>query len=151
MMIRLAKIILPFFMLMSVFFNTAQVFAQGAVTADNTSDPSLVGKFIPKCLIDPPTGVAATEGQCRSISIFVILLLNIANYLFSIVGALALLFFIYGGFTLILSRGNSEQTGKGIEIITAAVIGLVVVFGAYMLVRFLGEAIGLKSEFMLKP
>lgn len=135
----LVKIILPFFMLMSVFFSTTQVFAQGET----------VGKFIPKCLIDPPTGDARKEGQCRSISIFVILLLNVANYLFTIVGALALLFFIYGGFTLILSRGNSEQTTKGIGIITAAVIGLVVVFGAYMLVRFLGEAIGLKEAYML--
>lgn len=146
-MSRFVKIVLPFLMLMSLIFNVTQVFAQGV----DGKDPSLVGKFIPKCLIDPPTGDPTTEGQCRSISIFVILLLNVANYLFSIVGALALLFFIYGGFTLILSRGNSEQTGKGIEIVTAAVIGLVVVFGAYMLVRFLGEAIGLKSEFMLKP
>ncbi len=136
---RFVKIIIPFLMLMSVFFNTTQVFAQG----------EMVGKFIPKCLIDPPTGDARTEGQCRSISIFVILLLNIANYLFSIVGALALLFFIYGGFTLILSQGSSEQTQKGKDIIIAAIIGLVIVFSAYMLVRFLGEAIGLKSEFML--
>lgn len=133
------KIILPFFMLVSMFFNTAQVFAQGET----------VGKFIPKCLIDPPTGIPADEKECRSISIFVILLLNIANYLFTIVGALALLFFIYGGFTLILSRGNSEQTSKGIEIITAAFIGLVVVFGAYMLVRFLGEALDLKEAYRL--
>ncbi len=142
------KIIVPFLMLMSVFFNVTQVFAQGATIVDNP--PTLVGKFIPKCVIDPPTGNAADEGQCRSISIFIILLLNVANYLFTIVGALALLFFIYGGFTLILSRGNSEQTSKGIEIITAAVIGLVVVFGAYMLVRFLGEALGLKEVYQLK-
>ena len=77
------------------------------------------------------------------------MLLQVANYLFSIVGALALLFFIYGGFTLILSRGNAEQTSKGIGIISAAVIGLVIVFGAYMLVRFLGTAIGLKTEYRL--
>ncbi len=146
-MSRFVKIVVSFLIIISAFFNVTQVFAQGV----DGKDSSLVGKFIPKCVIDPPTGNPADEGQCRSISIFVILLLNVANYLFSIVGALALLFFVYGGFTLILSRGNSEQTGKGVEIITAAVIGLVVVFGAYMLVRFLGEAIGLKSEFILNP
>ncbi len=139
-MSRIVKIILPFFLLMSIFFQPPQVFAQGET----------VGKFIPKCLIDPPTGQRETEGECRSISIFVILLLNVANYLFSIVGALALLFFIYGGFTLILSQGNSEQTSKGKDIIVAAIIGLVVVFSAYMLVRFLGEALGLKEAYMLK-
>ena len=143
-MSKLSKIILPFFILVSIFFNVAPALAQGP----------LVGKFIPKCVIDPPTGnhpEDGSEGQCRSISIFVILLLNVANYLFTIVGALALLFFIYGGFMLILSQGKSEQLQKGKEIILAAVIGLIIVFSAYMLVSFLGEAIGLKKEFMLNP
>ena len=126
-------------MLSPVFFSTAHVFAQ---TGDS--------KFIPQCVLDNPTGDPITEGQCRSVSIYVVLLLNVANYLFGIVGALALLFFIYGGFTLILSRGSPEQVKKGTEIVAAAVIGLVVVFGAYMLVKFLGTAVGLKGNFMLK-
>ncbi|OGH91473.1 MAG: hypothetical protein A2534_00505 [Candidatus Magasanikbacteria bacterium RIFOXYD2_FULL_39_9] len=138
-MSRASKIVLFFIVTFSVFFNTAYVFAQTE------------SKFIPDCVLRNPTGInrGADEGECRSISIYVILLLNVANYLFGIVGALALLFFIYGGFTLIISRGNSEQTKKGIEIITAAVIGLVIVFGAYMLVQFLGKAVGLKGPFML--
>lgn len=107
-------------------------------------------KFIPQCALDAPTGEAVDEGECRSVSIYIFLALNIVNYLFGIIGALALLFFIYGGFTMILSRGNAEQTKKGIEIITAAIIGLIVVFGAYMLVRFLGTAVGLKSEYRLQ-
>ncbi|MBI2037895.1 MAG: hypothetical protein HYT15_03115 [Candidatus Magasanikbacteria bacterium] len=138
-MSKLSKFIFVFFILTSVFFNATQVLAQ---TADS--------KFIPQCALDNPTGDPATEGECRSVSVYVILLLNVVNYLFGIVGALALLFFIYGGFTLILSRGNAEQTKKGTEIITAAIIGLVVVFGAYMLVRFLGTAVGLKGGYGLK-
>ncbi len=136
---KFVKIIFVFLLWTSVFFNAAQVLAQ---TGDS--------KFIPQCALDNPTGDPATEGECRSVSVYVILLLNVVNYLFGIVGALALLFFIYGGFTLILSRGNAEQTKKGTEIITAAIIGLVVVFGAYMLVRFLGTAVGLKGGYGLK-
>jgi amino acid transporter len=147
-MSRFVKIILPFLILLSVFFITSHVSAQSTAGGNNSS-PDLVGKFIPKCVIDPPTGFAGNEGECRSISIFVILLLNIANYLFSIVGALALLFFIYGGFVLILSQGSSEQTQKGKDIIIAAVIGLVVVFSAYILVRFLGEALDLDKAYRL--
>ena len=79
-------------MLGSAFFNVAQVFAQS--------------KFIPQCVLNNPTGDPRDERvdgeDCRSVSIYIILLLKIANYLFGIVGALALLFFIYGGFTLIL-------------------------------------------------
>lgn len=145
---RFLKILLPVFMLVCVASNATQLLAQEASTAA-PPEPELVGKFIPKCVIDPPTGDPKTEGQCRSISIYIILLLNIVNYLFGIVGALALLFFIYGGFTLILSRGKSEQTEKGKEIIVAAVVGLVIVFSAYMLVRFLGEAVGLKEVYKL--
>jgi len=132
---RFTKIIFLSAMLVSVFFSAGQVFAQS--------------KFIPQCALDNPTGNAATEGECRSVSVFVTLLINIASYLFTVVGALALLFFIYGGFTLILSRGSTEQVKKGKDIMVAAVIGLVIVFGAYMLVRFLGTAVGLKGGYTL--
>lgn len=142
-MIRFSKF-LSAFLLLGTLFNASHVLAQEVSGRPSDS------KFIPQCVLDNPTGNPATEGQCRSVSIYVVLLLNVANYLFGIVGALALLFFIYGGFTLILSRGSSEQTKKGVEIITAAIIGLMVVFGAYMLVRFLGTAVGLKGDFMLK-
>jgi len=57
--------------------------------------------------------------------------------------------FIYGGFTLILSHGSSEQVKKGKDILVAAIVGLVIVFSAYMLVRFLGTAVGLKDIYKL--
>lgn len=139
-MSRFSKIALFFFVIAAQFLSVLPVVAQ-------TTSAS---KFIPQCALDAPTGNPADEGECRSVSIYIILALNIINYLFGIVGALALIFFIYGGFTLILSRGNSEQTKKGMEIIAAAIIGLIVVFGAYMLVRFLGTAVGLKSDYRLQ-
>lgn len=143
-MYRFSKIIFISVMLTATFFNVGQVLAQGG--------EATVSRFIPNCALDTekyPLGSKSTEGDCRSVSVFVTLLINIANYLFSIVGALALLFFIYGGFTLILSRGATEQVKKGKDIMVAAVIGLIIVFGAYMLVRFLGTAIGLKGGYTL--
>lgn len=139
-MSRLTKLLFILLLSVSAFVNVGQVLAQSTATS----------KFIPDCVLNPPTGDPADEGECRSVSIYIILLFNLVNYLFGIVGALALLFFIYGGFTMILSRGNSEQTKKGVEIISAAIIGLIVVFGAYMLVRFLGTTVGLKSVYELK-
>ena len=134
-MTKISKLIFISAMLTAVFFNVGQVFAQS--------------KFIPPCALSSDIGSVAKEGECRSVSVFVTLLINIASYLFTIVGALALLFFIYGGFTLILSRGATEQVKKGKDIMVAAVIGLVIVFGAYMLVRFLGTAVGLKGDYTL--
>ena len=81
-------------------------------------------------------------GGCRDVGIFVQLAIAVGKYIFTIIGALALLFFIYGGFTLILSQGNSEKVKKGMGIMAAAFVGLVIVFGAYFLVQFLSSAVG---------
>ena len=77
------------------------------------------------------------------------LLMNVANYLFGFIGALALLFFVYGGFTLILSQGNAEKVKKGFGIMSAAAIGIIIAFGAYALISFLGTSLGIKSDFKL--
>ncbi|MDO8509875.1 MAG: pilin, partial [bacterium] len=106
-----------------------------------------LSKIIPNCLLGDPSKNTAEDLKCRDVGIFVMFLINVARYLFTIIGALALVMFIYGGFTLILSQGSSEKVKKGTEIITAAVIGLVIMFGAYMLVQYLGEAVSIKSDF----
>src|SRR3989344_888909 len=49
--------------------------------------------FIPSCAFDDKL-----SDECKDVGIFIILLINIANYLFTIIGGLALLIFIYGGF-----------------------------------------------------
>lgn len=135
-MSRFSKIIFTAMILASAIFNVGQVFAQGSA-------------FIPPCALSSDVGSVAKEGECRSISIFVIMLLNFTSYLFTIVGALALLAFIYGGFILILSRGTPDQVKKGKDAMVAAIIGLVIVFGAYILVRFLGQAVGLQDYYKL--
>lgn len=109
-------------------------------------------RFIPDCALENnlPTDNGAVTGECGDVSIFVWLLLNASNYLFAIIGAIALAVFVYGGFLLIISQGNEEKITKGMDAIKAAVIGLVVAFGGYFLIRFLGEAIGLKEAFRLQ-
>lgn len=53
-----------------------------------------------------------------------------------VVGSIALLMVIYGGFTWMLAAGNSEKIKKGRDIIVWAMLGLVVIFTSYALVRF---------------
>ena len=142
-MSRFSKFVFIFLTFTPLFSGVGFVFAQTGLSAPKES------KFIPQCALNNPTGKPADEGECRSVSIFVIMLLNFASYLFTIVGALALLFFIYGGFTLILSRGAPDAVKKGKDILVASIVGLIIVFGAYMLVRFLGTAVGLKSDYLL--
>ncbi len=108
------------------------------------ASPRGVQKFIPACLFEE-----RLSPDCKNINIFVELLINIARFLFTIVGAVALAAFIYGGFVLILSQGSSEKVKKGTDAMVAALIGLIIVFSAYMLVRFLGKAIQIQPTYEL--
>lgn len=67
---------------------------------------------------------------------------KIINAALGVVGSLALIMFIYGGFTWMLAAGNAEAVTKGKNIIIWATIGLVVIFSAYALVKFVISGIG---------
>jgi len=67
---------------------------------------------------------------------------QVINSIFGIVGSLALVMFIYGGFLWLTSAGSAEQVKKGKDIFIWAVIGLVVIFSAYSLVRFVIQGVG---------
>jgi hypothetical protein len=69
------------------------------------------------------------------------LIRNIINAALGIVGSLALLMFIYGGFTWMLAAGNEQAVEKGKNILTWATVGLVVIFASYSLVDFVIKAI----------
>lgn len=70
-----------------------------------------------------------------------ILVGNIINFILGFVGTIALVLFIYGGFTWMLSAGSPDKVKKGKNIIVWAVIGLFVVFTAYILVRFVIQGV----------
>lgn len=100
-------------------------------------DPNYNGP-IPKC---------ALEGDCRDVNDLLLLLVNYGNMSFALAGSLALLVFVIGGITMILSFGNADKTKKGMEMIVTAVIGLVILFAAYLIVNFVLDALGVKSTF----
>lgn len=58
-----------------------------------------------------------------------------------VVGSLALLMFIYGGFVWMTSAGNSEKVEKGKNILIWATVGLVVIFSAYAMASFIIDAV----------
>ncbi len=54
-----------------------------------------------------------------------------------LVGSLALVIFIYGGFVWMTASGNVESVTKGKNILIWATIGLVIIFTSYTLVYFI--------------
>ncbi|MFA6424326.1 MAG: pilin [Candidatus Magasanikbacteria bacterium] len=108
---------------------------------------STLSEWITKC--GKGGKIETWEPECKDITIFVSLLLTIVSYLFGIIGALALGAFVYGGFVLILSQGNPEKVKQGTGVMINAVIGLLVAFGGYVLISYLGEILELRKEFRL--
>ena len=84
------------------------------------------------CLDNPLAGVADSPNQ---------LIGQIINGVLGIVGSLALVMFIYGGFVWMLAAGSSEKVQKGKDILIWATLGLVVIFSAYAVVKFVIEGI----------
>jgi phage shock protein PspC (stress-responsive transcriptional regulator) len=61
---------------------------------------------------------------------------GIINIVLGFLGILATLLILYGGFTWMMSQGNSEKIDKAKGIIGAGVVGLVIIFVAYAIARF---------------
>lgn len=94
-----------------------------------------------------PLPPCAFSGTCRSVNDLLQLLINFGKGMFAVLGSVAFAFFVYGGFTMILSMGNAEKQKKGQQILVAAVIGLVIAFSAYMLINFMLDALGVAPDF----
>lgn len=57
------------------------------------------------------------------------------------VGGIALLVFIYGGFQWLTALGNPEKIKKGRDIMLWAILGIAIMFGSYIVARFIIVAI----------
>lgn len=69
------------------------------------------------------------------------------DILLALSGSVALLFFIYGGITFLISGGSSEKVSKGKQIIINSIIGLIIVFTSFMIIQFTMDALGYSSVF----
>jgi hypothetical protein len=84
-------------------------------------------------------------GNCGNYELndFIILAINISRWILGIVGSLTLLMFIYGGFIFLISAGSNEKIGEAKKIITAAVIGLLIVLGSFLIIKFVLSSMGI--------
>jgi hypothetical protein len=58
-----------------------------------------------------------------------------------IVGSIALLMFVYGGFLMLISQGDAAKIKKGRDALIWAAAGLVVIFGSYIFVSYILSAV----------
>lgn len=70
---------------------------------------------------------------------------SIVPILFVIAGLILLFYLIWGGFSLMLSKGDPKAVEAAKGRITNAIIGFVIIFVAYWLVQLLGLVFGVKQ------
>ena len=75
-------------------------------------------------------GTGATQGSWQNI------LTTVTNYVFIIAGVIAFIYLIYSGFIYLTAGGNPDAAKKGQTGILNAIIGLVIIFLAFAIVRF---------------
>jgi hypothetical protein len=68
---------------------------------------------------------------------------NIYNFIvYDIASPLALLALTIGGVLILISAGNANLLGTGKKIVYAAIIGLALVWGSYLIINFILTSIG---------
>lgn len=80
------------------------------------------------------------DGNC-GISDILAVFINLAEFLLGIVGAVALGYFVYGGFRFIISRGNKSEVDAAMGTLKAATIGIIIIFLSGVMVRFTTQAL----------
>jgi len=85
------------------------------------------------------------QGNCGDYELddFIVLAIKVSQWILGIVGSLSLLMFIYGGLSFLISTGSSDKITKAKDIIVAAIIGLVIVFSSYLIIKFVMQSMGL--------
>lgn len=66
---------------------------------------------------------------------------RVINFVLGLIGSVSLLMFVYGGLTWMTSAGSNEKIKKGRDIIVWSVIGLAIVFTAYIMVKFVIQSL----------
>lgn len=128
------KLFLSFLLISSFLLLTSLVLAQGdPLPGGGDPKTSTQTQSAPIVRLDNPLGSDVTIPG---------LIGRVISAILGIVGSLALVMFIYGGFTWMLAAGNNEKVKKGKDILVWAAIGLIVIFSSYALVRFVIESIG---------
>ena len=102
---------------------------------------------VPKGYVGPLPACSFSYKGCRDINDFLTFFINLGKTLFEVIGTFAFVMFIYGGFTMILSMGNAEKVKKGQEFLVAALVGIIIAFGAYLMIDFVLDALQVGKDF----
>lgn len=127
------KFIIGSLFAIAILFTVAPAWAQTNIVDTDSPDKSSSSS---KC---------TTKYDCGNYTLddIVMIAIRASKWILGIVGSLALLMFVYGGFMFLISAGSSDKVSKAKTIITAAVVGLIIVFSSYLIIQFVLKTVGI--------
>ena len=120
-----------------LFFTFSGINATEPIGQRSTCDPgwySSIQEYGGRGLFSDVSEDCWACGNC-TLCDFLTFTTTIAKTILGVVGALAFLMFIYGGFSFIIASGNPEKITQARSIFINAVIGLVIVLAAWEIVH----------------
>ena len=87
-------------------------------------------------------GTGLIDPNAQSADYFPTKIGTIIGVLLSFIGTIFFVLIIYGGFLWMTARGNEQNVTKAKDLITSAVIGLVIVLAAYAITSYIGTIVG---------
>jgi len=134
---RIGKIIVSIIITCITFsFFALDVSAQTSTSPTKTTDKFEVGEYLKIDGGQSYLDTTKTEGNIKREDALGYFIIKSIEMLTMVIGSFALLFIIIGGITLMVSHGDSQLQEKGKSIITASLIGLVIVFTSLIIVTF---------------
>jgi hypothetical protein len=126
------QLIVCFIILFSFFNSFFLVFAQ----ATNDLPTDIMFRLRNVATGDPGAGFkeVATGDLTETIG-------NIIKIVLTFLGIVFLILVIYGGYIWMTAHGNEERVTKAKDLITEALIGLVIILGAYIITYFVVNAL----------
>ncbi len=115
-------------------------------------NPGQRGYYILKfnCTGLPIAGTASSGGgsgeRTCNFKDFMVLIDRIINLLLYVATILAVISFVYAGFKLLFSGGNEDAIKHAKFIFINVLIGLVLAYGAWLIVRFVLTTLGVKRN-----
>ena len=91
------------------------------------------------------------EGDVPTIYGLEAIVANILNIIIGLAGVVLLLMLIMGGFGYIASGGDKEKAAKAKNTLTYAILGLLVILGAWLIIRLIEEFTGLNLHIFQIP
>lgn len=118
-----------------------------ALTVLIIASPVLAQGILPVATGDPcDQGDASVCGNYQ-VNDFIVLAIKVANLILGLVGSLTLIMFIYGGVMFLISAGSSDKVAQAKKIIIASIVGLLIVFSSWLIIKYTTETIGVTNGY----